>query len=76
MTTMMAIMVVLVFMAAGSAQASDQGHGWELAHATFYGDIHGGETMRKSSIIYIYIYIFFVVIILHMAQTFQCPFSF
>lgn len=21
--------------------------GWDNAHATFYGDIHGGETMRK-----------------------------
>ncbi|KAK3018423.1 hypothetical protein RJ639_003444 [Escallonia herrerae] len=23
------------------------GHGWDYAHATFYGDMNGGETIRK-----------------------------
>lgn len=37
-----AIIVALVF-------ASNGAHGWDYAHATFYGDIGGGETMSKYS---------------------------
>lgn len=37
-----ATIVALVF-------ASNGAHGWDYAHATFYGDIGGGDTMSKCS---------------------------
>jgi len=32
---------------------------WHDAHATFYGDIKGGQTMSTCVCVYIYIYIYF-----------------
>lgn len=46
------IFMALLFLPFGSSEIS--GHGWELAHATFYGDMEGNETMRKFVLFFLF----------------------
>lgn len=39
--------IILLVEAYESNEGSLQAHGWKHARATFYGDMSGGETMRK-----------------------------
>lgn len=41
------IAVIFSVEAFESEEVDLQANGWKNAHATFYGDIKGGETMRK-----------------------------
>ncbi|KAK9280851.1 hypothetical protein L1049_003741 [Liquidambar formosana] len=41
------MVTALVFTVVASADNND--HGWDFAHATFYGDMNGGETMLGFS---------------------------
>lgn len=55
--------LAILVAAYGSAEAS----GWNLAHATFYGDMSGAETMRMLIYFYLIIidsFLFILILIL------------
>ncbi|KAK6148599.1 hypothetical protein DH2020_019511 [Rehmannia glutinosa] len=42
------IFAIIGYVAAFEIDSKNNHHGWDFAHATFYGDINGGETMQGA----------------------------
>lgn len=47
--------IIRLVQASSNPVGASPNHDWHDAHATFYGDMKGGETMRKCRI-FVYIY--------------------